>query len=180
MYRMIREKHLLVVAMLASVLLAGGCRAATSHRKPETRAAKTASAAKSPVSNGNGNRLATAHAHFAAGVVHELNGETERALEEFQRAVRDDPGNESLVLDVSRRFLQAKQPEKALGFVRGATERPNATGEMFARLGVVYSRLGSNELAAAANRMAIKKSPRSLEGYRNLFFSLLQSRQSDP
>ena len=180
MYRMIGEKHLLLVAMFASVLLAGGCRTATSHPGARTRAEKpTRTAAPAPVSKGNGTKLATAHAHFAAGVVHELNGETDLALEEFQKAVRDDPDNEPLVLDVSRRFLQSKRPDNALGFMHAATERPNASGEMFARLGIIYSRLGSNELAAVANRMAIKKSPGSLEGHRNLFFSLLQARQSD-
>jgi tetratricopeptide (TPR) repeat protein len=122
-------------------------------------------------------RIAQAHAHFAAAVIHEMNDETEAALEEYYKAAMDDAENESLVLDVSRRLLQNKQPERALELLTRATAKPGASGALFARLGVVYSQLGKTDLAIAADRAAIKRSPESLAGYQNLVGNCLQNKQ---
>src|SRR4029077_2351985 len=65
-------------------------------------------------------RLAQAHAHYAAGVLHDLNEETQAALQEYYLAAFSDPENERLVLEVSRRFLQNKQPEKAVEILKRA------------------------------------------------------------
>jgi tetratricopeptide (TPR) repeat protein len=122
---------------------------------------------------------ADAHAHYATGIIHDLNNESDLALAEFERAALGDPDDEQLVLEVSRRLLQAKQPEKALEVLKQAAARPGASGAIFARLGLVYGRLGRNDEAVAANRMAIKKSPRQLTGYRNLFFHALENKKPD-
>ena len=103
----------------------------------------------------------------------------DQALQEFQQAAMDDPDDETLILDVSRRMLQAKQPEKAREFLEAATARGTAGGEVYARLGLVYSLLNRPEDALAANRTAVQKAPRSLTGYQNLFLGLLQARQND-
>lgn len=141
--------------------------------KPKSRVAKSGSEKPSA------SKLASAHAHYAAAVVHDLNGETEQALQEFQRAAADDPNNETLILEVSRRFLLNKQPEQALEFLLAATARGNDSGEIYARLGSVYARLGRNEQALAANRKAVKNAPHFLIGYQNLFLNLLQSKQGE-
>jgi tetratricopeptide (TPR) repeat protein len=122
-------------------------------------------------------KQAEAHAHYAAGVIHDINEESDLALEEFYKAAMADPGNEQLVLELSRRFLQAKQPEKALGILTKAVQMPNASGALFAQLGMVYSRAGKNDLAIRANQTAIKKMPRSLAGYQNLFQIQMQNAQ---
>jgi len=170
LYRMKQRTVFCMVVTLAGCLLGDGCRTAPKGEAPSTAdspghgvPAKRAKGKVSPP------KLASAHAHYAAGVVHEMNGETDLALQEFERAAADDPDNQTLILEVSRRMLQFKQPEKALEFLQAATARGKADGEVYARLGIVYTRLGRNEEALAANRMAIKKSPRSLAGYRNLF-----------
>ncbi len=121
-------------------------------------------------------KQAEAHAHYAAGVIHEINEEPEKALEEFYKAAMADPGNERLALDLSRRFLQAKQPEKALEILTKATALPGASGTLFARTALVYLQLGKNDLAIAASQSAIKKMPRSLFGYQSLFSALMESR----
>ena len=89
-------------------------------------------------------------------------------MEEYYQAAMLDPDDESLILEVSRRLLQNKQPEKALEVATRAAARPNASGRIYARLGLIYAQLGKPGQAAAANRMAIKKSPDSLLGYQNL------------
>lgn len=120
---------------------------------------------------------AEAHAHYATAVIHELNDETDAALQEFHQAALKDPANDTLILEVSGRFLQNKQPEQALGLLQAAVKRPNASGEIYARLGFVYARLGRNEEAMAANRVAVKKAPDALAGYHNLFFNYLQAKK---
>jgi len=163
--------------MLMASLLVGGCSA-----RPRTSASShppsaTGEYAFDPVPDATAERLAKAHAHYAAGVVHDMNDEPEAALQEYFQAASADPDNEALVLEVSRRFLQNKQPEKALEVLSRAAARPGASGAVFARLGLVYSQLGKYEQAVSANRAAIKRSPESLAGYQNLFLNYAQTRQ---
>ncbi len=121
-------------------------------------------------------KRAEAHAHYAAGVIREMNNEQSAATEEYYQAVVLDPGNEDLVLEVSRRLLQAKQPERALALLLRATAQPDASGQVYARLGLIYSQLGKPDKAAAANRAAIRRSPGSLTGYHNLFLAYLNDK----
>ncbi len=122
-------------------------------------------------------RLAQAHAHYGAGVIHDMNGDAEAALQEFYQAALDDPDTESLVLEVSRRLLQGKKSEQALEIVLRSANRPAASGAILARLGLVYSQLGKRDEAIAADRKAIRRSPQLLAGYQNLFVNYLQTKQ---
>jgi tetratricopeptide (TPR) repeat protein len=122
-------------------------------------------------------RRTEAHAHYTAGIIRDMNDDPKGALDEYCLAAQLDPDDESLVLEVSGRLLRSKQSERALEVVKRATAQPNASGQLYARLGLIYSQLGKNEQAAAANREAIKKSPASLAGYQNLFLSYLHSKQ---
>ncbi len=124
-------------------------------------------------------RAAEAHAHYSLGFIHQMNGETAAAGEEFVKAATLDPDDQEMVLDVSSHFLQVKQPEKAFEVLTRAAARPDASGEIYARLGLVCLQLGKNEQALAASRTAIKKSPDSLDGYRNLFLAYLQGKQPE-
>ena len=121
---------------------------------------------------------AKAHAHFATGLVYEMNDDPESALKEYYEAALNDPANEWLILEVSRRFAQHKELEKAMELLARSAERPNASGAIYARLGAVYSQLGKTEQAVAADRTAIKRSPELLGGYQNLFVTYLQNKQS--
>jgi tetratricopeptide (TPR) repeat protein len=119
---------------------------------------------------------AAAHAHYGAGVIHELNDEPEAALREYAQAALADPDNEPLILEVSRRYLQNKQFDKALELVSRSAARPHASGQIFARLGLIYAQLGKYEQAVAAGRTAIKKSPGLFAAYQNLFLNYLQNK----
>ena len=156
-------------------LLGAGCRSAPSGAGAEQKsphARRVTDADQSTV------QLAQAHAHYAAGVIHEINERPEAALEEYYQAALDDTSNERLIQEVSRRFVQNKQPEKALELLNRAAANPQATGAVFAQLGFVYSQLGKTDQAIAANRAAVKKSPGVLSGYQNLFLNYLQNKQS--
>jgi len=158
------------VILATGGVLVAGCSSATPRHNPgsATKHERTDEA--------SAETLAEAHAHFAAGVVREMNNEQAAATEEYYQAAMLDPGDEQLVLDVSRRLLQLKQPERALTLLLHATARPGAPGELYARLGLVYSQLGKPDQAVAANRTAIRKSPGSLAGYHNLFLAYLNDK----
>lgn len=120
-----------------------------------------------------------AHAHYAAGVVHEMNLEAESALEDYYQAAMLDPTNEVLVLDVSQQFLQAKEPEKALNLLSHASTNSAGSGALFAEMGFVYFKLGKTNEALTADRTAIQRDPRSLAGYQSLFLDYMQDRQTN-
>src|SRR5690242_6817025 len=78
-------------------------------------------------------KAAQAHAHYAAAIIHDMNDETEAALEDYYKAASDDPQDEALVLEVSRRLIQNKRLDKALEVLTRAAAEPNASGEVYAR-----------------------------------------------
>ena len=124
-------------------------------------------------------RRADAHAHYATAIIHELNEEPEKAADELFQAALKDPANEGLVLDVTRKLLQFKKNDKALELLLKATSRPDASGAMFARLGLVYALMEKVPEAIAANQSAIRKAPKSFAGYHNLGRLYLQSGKQD-
>jgi tetratricopeptide (TPR) repeat protein len=124
-----------------------------------------------------GERRAEAHAHYAAGFIHDMDEDPEAALKEYYQALLIDPSEESLVLEVSRRFSENKQPDKALEVLNRAAAQPDASGAIYTRLGMLYSQMGKLDQAIAASRTAIKKSPDSFPAYQNLFLNYLQKKQ---
>jgi tetratricopeptide (TPR) repeat protein len=158
------------------VVVLSGCAGPTPTRAPSARPAKSAAAGGDPLSP---DARAQAHAQFMAGVIHQLNDRPDAALEALGAAALADAGNEALVLDVSRRYLMRKQPEKALELLRKASAQPGASGAIFARLGMIQAQLGQAEAATKSNQLAIKKSPRQIAGYHNLFVGHLQANQPE-
>jgi tetratricopeptide (TPR) repeat protein len=122
-------------------------------------------------------RLAEAHAHYAQGLIYDMQDKDSLALEEFSKAALADPSNEALVIELTRRYLQAKESEKALTLLEKAAAVPDASASIYAYLGLVYSRLGKDSQAVAATQTAIKREPTSLSGYQNLFVIRLQKNQ---
>jgi tetratricopeptide (TPR) repeat protein len=127
-------------------------------------------------------------AHYSAAILHEQNDEPELAADEYFRAAMADTANESLVLEATTRLLRfrpiskddekpAKMRDKALELLKKATARPEASGILFARLGLVYSMQGKKEPAIEANRKAIRKMPNALAGYQYLAQIYLQGGQ---
>ena len=120
-----------------------------------------------------------AHAHYATAVIHELNAEIEPALHEYLLAVKNDPDDEDLLMEVSQRLLQARQFSQAVELLSPATQHPKASSLLFLRLGVAYSQLGDTQKAIEANRAAVKQSPGLLAAYQNLFLNYLQTKNQE-
>jgi tetratricopeptide (TPR) repeat protein len=175
---MLRHYWILGTAVATSIALVAGCGSAPGRKRAPKDQTAAAAVKREREDERSVQARAEAHAHYANGILREMNSDQKGALEEFCQAALLDPGEESLVLEVSRKLLQAKQPERALEIVKRATAQPGASGELYARLGLVYAQLGKQEQAVAANREAIKKAPGSLSGYQNLFLSYLHEKQS--
>jgi tetratricopeptide (TPR) repeat protein len=158
-------------------MLVAGC-GSLSSKTPPPQDSHSQSRKRDSDKQPSGEKLAEAHAHYAAGVVHEANQQPDAALREYYEAAIIDSGDEWLVKEVAGRFGEHKQPEKALEILTRAAERPNASGEIFTRLAVLCSHLGKMDQAAAASRVAIKKSPGSLAAYQTLFLNYLQKKQT--
>ncbi len=144
---------------------------------PATNAAPRLAAAEDEFSPAAVEQRIEAHAHYGAAIVYDMRDEPEPAAEELYQAALHDLSNESFILEASRRLMQLKQNDKAAILLGKATAQPNAPGVLFARLGLAYSLLGKNEQAIEANRMAIRKMPRSFAGYQNLGRIYLQAGQ---
>ena len=174
---MLRPYWIMTATVATSILLVAGCGSAPAQ-KGAGQKNKPAAAIKWQAGDERSvEQRAEAHAHYSAGVIREMNGDPKGALDEYYKAAVLDPGDEGLVLEVSRHLLQAKQPERALEIVKPAAARSDASGEIYARLGMIYAQLGKADQAAAANRDAIKKSPNSLSGYQNLFLGYMRNKQ---
>ncbi|HLP76718.1 MAG TPA: tetratricopeptide repeat protein, partial [Candidatus Paceibacterota bacterium] len=166
LYRMLFESRSGFVAVIAAgALLLAGCRGYVHNSKEQSpKHAKATTQAK--VNEGD---AIEAHAHYATALVLELNGDTAESLNEFYESAIRDLDNETLVMEVSRRLLQARQTEKARELLIQASARPKASATVFARLGFVYFQLGKVDQAVLADRTAIRRNPRSIVGYQNLF-----------
>src|SRR5438094_357867 len=171
---------------LVTLALAGVVGTACRTQRPagtgtgEPRTARNTAASKTEIeSPKDADKRVEVHVHYAMGVLHELNEETNEAIEEFTKSIEGDPGNEALVIELSRKLVQLKRYTKAEELLTRATARPQASANLFARLGLVYYFLGKKEQAITANNTALKKNPRLLSAYQNLFQLYLQSNQHD-
>lgn len=128
------------------------------------------------------------HAHYAMAILHEQNDEFDLAANEYFRAAMADSANEQLVLEVSGKLIRFRQSDKVdekttemrnkvIELLRKSTSRSDASGLLFARLGLTYSMIGKKAEAIEANRQAIKRMPGSLSGYQYLAQIYLQGGQ---
>ena len=110
-------------------------------------------------------RQARAHAAFAEGIVRQLKEDTTGMLDYWTRALRDDPENEQLVLEVARRRLARKEFPAALAVLEPAATRPAAAPEVLSLLGLTRLQLGQGPAALDAYRAALRKQPENPAAY---------------
>jgi tetratricopeptide (TPR) repeat protein len=175
--------HLWIV-WLAGLALAG-CVSHPGRKAAASRAAVAAAARQNaPVEDYSAEAVekrTEAHSRYISAQLHAFNDDTAGAAEEYYQAALADPASEELVQEAVRALLQAKpkQPERALEVLTKATAQPGASGELFARLAMVYSLAGQKEQAIEASRKAIQKAPKSLQGYQHLAQIHFQSGNTD-
>ena len=77
------------------------------------------------------------------------------ALSHFEQAAEADPGNEPLVIELSRQWLLLKQTQKALNLLTKAAKHPNATPEVYGWLAEAYLKSAKTNEAIEAGRHAM-------------------------
>jgi len=120
-----------------------------------------------------------AYSRYAAGLSYDLNDKPDLALEEYMQSVLADPSYEPLVFEVAGKLIRGQKAERAVELLTKAAEAPNASGTVYAWLGLAYNQMGKSELAIAANRSAIKRMPQSLPAYQNLAHIFLQNQKTN-
>ncbi|MDW8309974.1 MAG: tetratricopeptide repeat protein [Verrucomicrobiales bacterium] len=170
-----------LAGLALAVLGIAGCRSASPRHGPASEAPPpvwTPGSRTNPIASDPVLRRAQAHAHYAAGVIADLNEQPAVALEEFYQAALADPGEDRLARLAAERCLRAGQPEKAVEILRAAIRQQKSSAALYALLGSSYAQMKRFDEAAAANRKAIALAPNALAGYRNQFLLLLETRRS--
>lgn len=166
-----------ISTFLSGILLLAGCNTAPKRGGEPSADSKAGASRGEENSPEAAEKRIEAHARYANAILYDINEEPEKAVSEFYQAALTDPTDEDLVLEASQRLLQLKETDKAREILVKGTEQKDAPGILFAQLGRVYAILGKTNLAIQTDRMAIKKMPESLAGYRNLAQLYLQNNQ---
>ena len=122
---------------------------------------------------------AQAQAHYAAGVLHDLHDEPAPANDEFALATASNPSDEALAVLVARRFLQFKQPARALPLLEPLAKKRDASGSVLVTLAAAYSQLDRNSEASEACRAAVRRAPEEITGHESLYVMLLREKKPD-
>jgi len=98
-------------------------------------------------------------AHYAAGQLYELRREPERAMAEYEAALKLDPGHAELAAKMGAEYLRRKQNDKALAvLVRAAAANPKRY-ELQLLLGIAYQsaeKLEKKDKTIAAQNAAMR------------------------
>jgi tetratricopeptide (TPR) repeat protein len=162
--------------LLGAALLAGCASAPGAHRA--TRADKITAERARQAEADEENRI-EATAHYATGLSYDLNDKPDLALQEMLRAAQSEPDYEPVVIEAARRCIRAQKPEQAIALLNKAISAPDASGALYAWLGLAYAQAGKTDLAVSANRTAIKRMPQSLAAYQNLAQIYLQTSRTN-
>ena len=169
--------------LVVGLCLHTGCQSAppSGGRAPQPPAVKATNsiAARPPSDSRSYEQRAEADARLMAGVTHDLNDEPEQAIEAFSKAVLADPDNEALTLDLSTRLIMLKRFERAAALLNQSLKRPGASAQIDTRLAFVLQRMSRTNDAIHANEAAIRKAPKSIGAYENLFNLYRQNGQTN-
>jgi tetratricopeptide (TPR) repeat protein len=119
------------------------------------------------------------YAHYAAGVLAELESDGPAALDHFVEAARRDPLHEPLVLQVTARLLQNRRSGDAVDLLTKCVQSPKAPASYHAWLGLAQVQRGDMTAAIQANRAALDRAPTFMLAYQNLVAILSEQRRFD-
>ncbi len=114
-------------------------------------------------------------AHFATALSYDLEGRQIEALDHYSQAANQDPSYEPVVIETARRHLRAGEPDKAIPLLERSASRKDASGTLFAWLGLAYAQANHPDKAIKADKKAIRLLPDSLGAYQNLSHLYLQN-----
>jgi len=170
-----RTKSWAIGGLLLGALLAGGC----AHRPFSGPTGAEGTREDGAPTESVLTQRVDAYTQYALGVRAELVGEPEEALRHFLAAATAQPTRKEMVVQVVGRLLQSGQSAAAVELLERATALPTADAELFAWLGFAHLAQGNLTEAIAANRRAIDRDPRLIQGYRNLALLYTENQQPE-
>jgi len=120
---------------------------------------------------------AEAMAHYAVGQLHELRREPERAIAEYEAALKLDPGHAELAAKMGAEYLRRKQNDKALAVLTKAAAANPKRYEIQLLLGIAYQSVDKRDKAAAAYIAASKLDPLQIGPYQSLVGCYLRNQK---
>jgi tetratricopeptide (TPR) repeat protein len=113
------------------------------------------------------------------GTAHEEAGSASKALDAYQRAVRQDPGNADRYLDYTRLLIDLDRYDESEQFVREGLSRVQDAYGLNMRLGSTLMMKGDYNAAREAFSKAIRAHPELALGYVALAQAYLHERRED-
>lgn len=107
-------------------------------------------------------------AHYAAGRLYELRQEFDRAIVEYEAALKIDPGQTELAAKLGAEYLRRKQNDKALALLERAAVANPKRYEIQLLLGFACQSLDKKARAMAAYTAASKLDPLRPEPYQSI------------
>ena len=111
---------------------------------------------------------AEAMAHYAAGRLYELRQDFERAITEYEAALKLDPGQSELAAKLGAEYLRRKQNDKAMELLERAAKANPKRYEIQLLLGFACQSMDKKDRAIAAYTAASKLDPLRAEPYQSL------------
>ena len=115
------------------------------------------------------------------GVYCEDLGDIDRAIQEYQQALKDDPGSSLLHFSLASAFIKKNDAESAIDQLNQASTLAPEAVEPHAVLALVYASQNKQELAAQEYELALKNAsklePENVEIYRSLGLIYLQRKK---
>ena len=166
------------VFLAALTLLSWSCASPKAGRAPApVGGAKSETPIVAASKPGPDNDRAKAYAHYATALIYELDRQPDKALDEYEVAVKLDPANEPLVLELARRLLLKKRYDRALAVLDRGASQPDASADIYSWKGLVLAQAGKIDAAIAAHKSALRKNPRLLLSHQNLAQLYYQANQ---
>lgn len=149
-----QSRFLLLLPLLLITLSAAGCahfqEMTGPSRKPDVRA--------------------DVYYHYTRGVLHNLSGEFELALREYDRALRHDPGSPYLMAEKATTYLQMDDMEEAIKILETSLHRHPEHVDSHILLGTLYEKTGEREKAISHYQTVITLEPDRADPYLLLSF----------
>lgn len=107
-------------------------------------------------------------ARFALGFSQEVSNDLTNALKNYIKASLNDPGNEQLILDVTRVLILKRDFQNALQILQKSAKTTNVSAQILIRLGWVQGQVGQTNEAISTLKKAMSIDPFAIGSYQNL------------
>jgi tetratricopeptide (TPR) repeat protein len=115
----------------------------------------------------------SARVRLAGGLLHQADGQDQKALEDYRRVLELEPRNVDAFLRIASAYDKFEMPDKAIEAYNKAIDLDPRYFEPYEELGIFYYYRGRYPEAAAQFRKVIERAPGMFRAYSNLGATLM-------